>query len=220
MEQHDAFRSDATTAHPMSAPATEAASVGHAAATPTSAPSAASLRPRSAAGWLVLGLVAGTCATLAVLLTSGLSFADEAGQPFGAPAVSITPASSITGIPSTPGDDLSDEPTSGPPVVVGAPPPVTVSLEDGGKGDKGKNGSDGANGNSGNGGSGSGSGGTGSNGSGSGSSGSNGSGGSGSNGSGSSGSGSSGSGASGSGSSGGSGGSTGSGSSGSGNGKG
>ncbi len=190
MEQHSAFRSAAPTADPASAPA----GTDHAAAPSTTAPSAASPRPRSAAGWLVLGLVAGTCATLAVLLTSGLSFADEAGQPFGAPAVSITPTSSITGIASTPGDEPSDEPTSGPPVVVGAPPPVTVNLEDGDKGDKGKNGSVGGGGNSGNGGDGSGSGGTGSSGSGSGSSGSKGSGGSGSNGSGSSGSGSSGSG--------------------------
>ena len=167
----------------------------------------ASHRPRSAAGWLVLGLVGGTCVTLAVLLTSGLSFADEAGQPFGAPAVSITPTASVTGIPSsTPGAEPTHGPTSGPPVVIGAPPPVTVDLEDDGHGDKSKKGSDGDKGKSGTGGVGSGSSnsGTGSTGSGSTGSGSSGSG-SGSSGSNGSGSGSSGSNGSGSGGSGGSG---------------
>lgn len=105
-----------------------------------------SARPRSAARWVVLGLVGGTCLTLAVLLTSGLSFADEAGQPFGAPAVSITPTASVTGSPSsTPGATPTHTPTSGPPVVVGAPPPVTVNLDDDEHGDhseKGTNGSD------------------------------------------------------------------------------
>jgi hypothetical protein len=170
---------------------------------PSSRPSRA--RPatwRSAAGRVVLGIVGVSCVTLAVVLTSALSFADEAGQPFGAPAVAITPTSGTPTTESTPAPPGVR--TNGDPEVVDAPLPVTVDLDDGGdggeNGDNGRgkhgNGGGGGGGNSGGGGDLSDGGGTGLNGSGSSGSGSNGSG---SNGSGSSGSGSNGSGSNGSG---------------------
>lgn len=128
---------------------------------------------RGEASWVVLGIVGVTCVTLAVLLTSGLSFANEAGQPFGVPAVAITPTSSSPVTPSaSPSPDPTRTPTHGDPEVVDAPVPVTVDLDDegdenGSKGNSGSSGTSGGSGSNGSGSNGSDSSGSGSNGSGS-----------------------------------------------------
>ncbi len=90
-----------------------------------------------AGSWVVIGSLAIVAATLGVVLSSGLSLANAAGRPIDAPAVSITPTAPHSNIPSpspTPpapagaGAGAHD----GPPSVVAAPLPVTVTLDDNG----------------------------------------------------------------------------------------
>lgn len=90
---------------------------------------------RSPRTWILLALLVAVAAVLAVVLTSGLSIADEAGQPLSVPAVSLTPEPSSPSATPTPTPTVGD----GSPEVVYAPDPVTV--DDHG-GDSGGHGSD------------------------------------------------------------------------------
>ena len=117
-------------------------------------------RARSAITDAVLAIVAVAAIALGIVVTSGLRFADAAGEPLDVPAVSITPSPvpsadpsadpsaepgakpsadpSATAMPTsspTPGDDKPEVvtgPTSGndEPEVVTGPPPVAVELDD------------------------------------------------------------------------------------------
>lgn len=113
---------------------------------------------RRAPSVVIVALLAGLAVTatgLGIVVTSGLGFADAAGQPLGIPAVSITPSpvpgaepsATATPAPSpmplplalpTPSPFPSTTPPPTPstmsgddePEVVTAPPPVAVELED------------------------------------------------------------------------------------------
>ena len=120
----------------------------------------AARRARSATTRTVFAVVAVAAIALGIVVTSGLRFADAAGQPLGVPAVSITPSPVSGAVPSgapdakrsagptatapptssptaspTPGDD-EPEVVTGPtleddePEVVTGLPPVAVELDD------------------------------------------------------------------------------------------
>lgn len=93
------------------------------------------VRIRAAGSWLLIGFLALVGAMLALVLISGLSLADAAGQPLGVPAVSVTPTPSTTSTPSAsptpaPGGSTDGNTADAPPAVVTAPPPVVVDLDD------------------------------------------------------------------------------------------
>lgn len=108
-------------------------------------------RVRIAATWVILGLVVGVGATLGTILITGVSVADEAGQPLGVDAVSVhptsvpspTPSVTPTAVPTATPDDNGGQTEEGDDSaeVVPAPPPVEVELDDHG-GDSGGHGSD------------------------------------------------------------------------------
>lgn len=92
---------------------------------------------RAPLAWILVGVFAVVGITLGIVLTSGIGFADAAGQRLDVPAVSVVPTPSSTSIPTptpTPTNDNDDDDS---PVVVPGPPPVTVELDDHG-GDRDK----------------------------------------------------------------------------------
>ena len=112
---------------------------------------------RAAVTWTSFGLLTGVGVTLAVILVSGISVADEAGAPIGVDLVRVSPTSSST--PSaapTPEATGTDSPrsTNGAEIVP-APTPVEVDIDDHGGDDDSDKTSDDSGGNSGSGGSGS-----------------------------------------------------------------
>ena len=85
--------------------------------------------------WLIAGVIAAVGITLGVILSSGIGFADAAGERLDVPAVSIVPTPADEGTP-TPTPTNDDEPD-----IVDGPPPVTVDLDDHG-GDRDRGGDD------------------------------------------------------------------------------
>jgi len=77
--------------------------------------------------WMIGGGIAAAGVILGVVLASGASLADAAGEPLNVPAVSIVPTTSPPTPTLTPDDDS--------PEVVPGPPPVTVDLDDHGDDD-------------------------------------------------------------------------------------
>jgi hypothetical protein len=79
----------------------------------------------------LLAIVAVTAIALGIVFTSGLGFADAAGQPLGVPAVSVTPSPASSAEPTqTATPSPSPTPDDDSPEVVTGPPPVTVELDD------------------------------------------------------------------------------------------
>ncbi|MBG6054118.1 cell division protein FtsN [Salinibacterium sp. CAN_S4] len=90
---------------------------------------------RTAITVAILAAVAATAIALGIVITSGLGFADAAGQPLDVPAVSITPSAAPSTEPSPePSPTATPSPSPTPdddsPEVVTGPPPVTVELDD------------------------------------------------------------------------------------------
>jgi len=108
---------------------------------------------RAAVTWTTFGLLTGVGVTLAVILVSGISVADEAGAPIGVDLVSVSPAPSTTpsGQP-TPGATRTGPPSStNGAEIVPAPTPVEVDIDDHGGDDDSDKTSDDSGGNSGSG---------------------------------------------------------------------
>lgn len=115
---------------------------------------------RTAATWGTFGLLTGVGVTLAVVLVSGVSVAEEAGAPLGVEVVSVIDAA--TSSPSPTGTPSPTPSSSSEVSVVPAPQPTEVEIDDHG-GDRPDDEPDdnGGSGNSGSGNSGSGSSGSG-----------------------------------------------------------
>jgi hypothetical protein len=80
--------------------------------------------PRSWATWLVLGLLSIVALVFALVLTTGLSIADEAGQPLDVPPVAITPD------PARPAPTPTATQSGDNPTIVDPAPPITVEIDD------------------------------------------------------------------------------------------
>jgi hypothetical protein len=83
---------------------------------------------RTAATWGAFGLLTGVGVTLAVVLVSGVSVADEAGAPLGVEVVSVTDAATST--PSSTGTPTPTPTSSNDVSVVPAPQPTEVEIDD------------------------------------------------------------------------------------------
>lgn len=90
---------------------------------------------RTALTWTALGLFTGIGVTLAVILVSGVSVADEAGQPLGVEVVAVSPLPGGTDPDSATRDNTPEPaptPSSGGSAVVPEPSPIEVDLDDNG----------------------------------------------------------------------------------------
>ncbi len=83
---------------------------------------------RTAATWGAFGLLTGVGVTLAVVLVSGVSVADESGAPLGVEIVSVTDAA--TGVPSSTATPTPTPTSSSDVSVVPAPQPTEVEIDD------------------------------------------------------------------------------------------